>query len=539
MTKFNSVDELYRFKLKRDKKIQLLIGRGTCGNAAGAGKVFEELEQQISTRALGNVEIKKVGCLGLCFSEPNVEVKIEGLPDTLYGRVDREFATNIIEEHVIGRKAIDKNTYDKPGRKENRIVLRNSGIVDPENIGDYLENDGYRGLGRVLSGLTPVEVIEELKKSGLRGRGGAGFPVWMKWNFAKNAKSDIKYVICNADEGDPGAYMDRSVLEGDPHSIIEGMAIMAYTVGAEKGYIYCRAEYPLAIARLKKAIEEAKRVGLLGGNILGASFSFDIEIRLGAGAFVCGEETALIASIEGERGAPRSRPPYPAVKGLFGKPSPINNVETLANIPIILVKGAEWYSSIGTDKSKGTKVFALTGKVKNSGLVEVPMGTTLREIIFDIGGGMLSDEYGFKAAQTGGPSGGMIPYAYLDTPISYESLEGLGSIMGSGGLIVMDESDCIVDVASFYLQFTVDESCGKCTPCRVGGKQLHSVLESISKGKAKESDIELLELICNIMKKASLCGLGTTAPNPVLSSLRHFKNEYLEHIRDKKCRAKK
>ena len=492
--------------------------------------------------------IKKINIFGL----DSYQTIIKVLPENVvYVNIKEDQLDEIVKEHFIGGKVVEKYTYksgdlgyidpkDEPFyHKQYRIVLRNSGIIDPESIDDYLCREGYKGLARSISELTPDEVIGELKESGLRGRGGGGFPTWMKWNFAKGAPGDKKYVICNADEGDPGAYMDRSVLEGDPHSVIEGMAIGAYTVGAQVGYIYCRAEYPLAIRRLEKAIADAKECGVLGNNILGTDFSFDIEVRLGAGAFVCGEETALIASIEGERGEPRPRPPFPAVKGLLGNSSMINNVETLANIPIILVKGGKWYSSIGTKDSKGTKVFALTGKVKNSGLLEVPMGTTLRDIIFDIGGGIEGEERKFKAAQTGGPSGGVIPPEYLDTPISYESLNELGSIMGSGGLIVMDDTDCMVDVAQFYLQFTVDESCGKCTPCRIGGKQMLGILENIANGNGKESDLQLMEDISATMRNASLCGLGMTAANPVCSTLRYFKEEYLEHIFSHKCRAGK
>ncbi len=431
-----------------------------------------------------------------------------------------------------------KNTKVEFYHKQFRVVLRNSGVINPEDINEYIKRNGYKALAKILKEYTPDQVIEELKKSGLRGRGGGGFPTWMKWNCTKNVESDIKYVICNADEGDPGAYMDRSILEGDPHSVLEGMIIAGYTIGAKQGFIYVRAEYPLAIERLEKAIKQAREYGLLGENILGTDFSFDIELRLGAGAFVCGEETALIASIEGKRGMPRPRPPYPSIKGLWDKPTLINNVETFANVPVILYKGGDWYSQIGYENSKGTKVFALTGKIKNSGLVEVPMGLTLREIIFDVGGGLTGNRK-FKAVQTGGPSGGVIPEEYLDTPIAYETLQNLGSIMGSGGMIVMDNEDCMIDVAKFYLQFAVDESCGKCSPCRIGGTQMLSILNKISIGHGEMEDIDKLISIGKAMQKASLCGLGQTAPNPVLSTLKYFRDEYEEHIKDKRCRAGK
>jgi len=421
-------------------------------------------------------------------------------------------------------------------QRQFRIVLRNCGYINPEDINEYIERDGYAALEKVLFEMKPDDVINELKISGLRGRGGAGYPTWQKWVFTKNVNSDIKYVVCNADEGDPGAYMDRSTIEGDPHSIIESMTICGYTVGANKGYIYIRAEYPLAIKRLEIAINQAKEYGFLGDNILNSGFNFDIEIRLGAGAFVCGEETALLASIEGNRGMPRPRPPFPAVKGLWGKPTVINNVETWACIPVIILKGGKWFSSIGTETSKGTKVFALTGKINNSGLIEIPMGTTLREVIFGIGGGIRNNKK-FKAVQTGGPSGGVIPEMFLDTPIDYENLQKLGSIMGSGGMIVMDEDDCMIDIAKFYLQFTVDESCGKCAPCRIGGKQLLGLLDKISKGNGEIEDLDRIKEIAFAMNKASLCGLGQTAPNPVISTLKYFEDEYIEHIKEKKCRS--
>ena len=466
--------------------------------------------------------------------------------DVVYTNLDMAGMNRVIDEHLIGGEPVKDLLYkgkkeeyidlgDEPFyHKQYRIVLKNAGVIDPESIEEYLGRNGYKGLVKAISEMNPESVIEEMKKSGLRGRGGGGFPTWMKWNFSRQVENKTKYIVCNADEGDPGAYMDRSVLESDPHALVEGMAIAGFAVGATKGFIYCRAEYPLAIKRLELAIKEAGEYGLLGKNILGTGVDFELEVRLGAGAFVCGEETALLASIEGKRGMPKPRPPFPAVKGLWDKPTVINNVETLSNVPVIMYKGGDWYGAIGTEKSKGTKVFALCGKVLKSGLVEVPMGTTLEEIIFDVGGGSYSD-IPFKAAQTGGPSGGVIPPQFLKTPISYESLLELGSIMGSGGLIVMDEADCMVDVSKFYLQFTVDESCGKCAPCRIGGKQLLGLLEKVTNGTADESTIKNIHKVSNAMKKASLCGLGQTSPNPVLSTLKYYENEYLEHINDKKC----
>ena len=470
--------------------------------------------------------------------------------EIIYVNFKKEDISKIVTEHLINGNPVKSFLYEKETKKninlgsvpiyhkQLRLVMRNSGLIDPEDIEDYIEKDGYKALAKCLNEMSREHVLEEIKKSELRGRGGAGFPTWMKWNFSKGVESDIKYIVCNADEGDPGAYMDRSVLESDPYSIIEGMTIGAYVIGARLGYLYVRAEYPLAISRLEKAINMAKEYGLLGKNILGTDLSFDLEIRLGAGAFVCGEETALIASIEGKRGMPRPRPPFPSIKGLWDKPTVINNVETLANIPLILHKGGDWYSKIGTEKSKGTKVFALTGKIQNSGLVEVPMGTTLREIIYDVGCGILNDKE-FKAVQTGGPSGGVIPEKHLDTQISYESLDELGSIMGSGGMIIMDKTDCMIDISKFYLQFSVDESCGKCSPCRIGGQQMLDLLTQITDGKGNEHTINKLQIISKAMQKASLCGLGQTAPNPVISTLNYFNEEYIEHIKDKKCRAGK
>ncbi len=522
----------------------VLVCAGTACESCRSAEIVRRLQAGVRARGLeGSVQVVRTGCFGFCAQGPVVKV----LPgDHFYAQVKPEDAEEIVEEHLAKGRPVQRLLYRAPGRaagaaaelpfyqKQFRIVLRNCGVIDPENIREYIAREGYAGLERALFEMTPDDVIEELRKSGLRGRGGAGYPTWKKWVFSKEAPANPKYIICNADEGDPGAYMDRSTLEGDPHSILEAMAIAGRTVGAQQGYIYIRAEYPLAIRRLEIAIRQAREAGLLGRDILGSGFDFDVELRLGAGAFVCGEETALIASIEGRRGMPVPRPPYPAVRGLWGKPTVINNVETLANIPVILLKGGDWFGSIGTPTSKGTKVFALTGKVNNSGLIEVPMGTTLREIIFDIGGGIKGGRR-FKAAQTGGPSGGVIPEAYLDTPIDYESLAELGSIMGSGGLIVMDEDDCIVDVNKFYLEFTVDESCGKCAPCRIGGRTMYNLLTKITEGRGSVADIEQLHAVAHAMQKASLCGLGQTAPNPVLSSLRHFGEEYRIHIKDRRC----
>ncbi len=484
------------------------------------------LEDKVDVVRAGDVNIYNKG----------IVVKI--LPDNItYANVTRD-KIDIILHRTIGKgEKIDELVYDEKERQY-RLVLRNCGDIDPENIEDYMDNQGYEALKKVLVSSSPEDVIKELEISGLRGRGGGGFPTWMKWNFARQQTGKTKYIICNGDEGDPGAYMDRSILEGDPHSVIEGMAIGGYAIGASKGYLYIRAEYPLAIDRINMAIDQAREKGFLGENIQGTDFVFDLEVRLGAGAFVCGEETALIASIEGKRGCPTPRPPYPSISGLWGKPTVINNVETLANIAQILFNGAKWFAAIGTETTKGTKVFALTGKVRNSGLIEVPMGTSLREIVYEIGGGVL-DNKKIKAVQTGGPSGGVIPEELLDTEIDYENLQKLGSIMGSGGMIVMDEDDCMVDIAKFYLQFCVDESCGKCAPCRIGGKQMLDILTRITEGKGVKEDIDQLHRISTAMSKASLCGLGQTAPNPVVSTLKHFEKEYIDHIELKKCEAKK
>lgn len=520
-----------------------------CGGTACESSKSEEIYKNLiaEAKALGvedQVQVVLTGCFGFCEQGPIVKVLPE---DSFYVQVKPEDAKEIIEEHVIKGREVKRLLYIKEERKpyeevediqfynkQLRIVLRNCGVIDPENINEYIARDGYKALEKVLFEMKPEDVIEEVKTAGLRGRGGAGFPTWMKWNFSKVAEGDVKYVVCNADEGDPGAYMDRSTLEGDPHSILEAMTICGYTIGAHQGYIYIRAEYPLAIHRLEVAMKQSREYGFLGKDILGSGFDFNIEIRLGAGAFVCGEETALLQSIEGHRGMPQPRPPFPAVKGLWGKPTVINNVETWANVPVIINKGGKWFSEIGTQDSHGTKVFALTGKIKNSGLVEVPMGTTLREIVYDIGGGIANGKR-FKAVQTGGPSGGVITEENLDTPIDFGGLQRIGSMMGSGGMIVMDEDDCIVDVAKFYLNFTVDESCGKCAPCRIGGKKLMNLLEKITDGKGTEDDIAQIKKIALAMQKGSLCALGQTAPNPVLSSLRYFPEEYEAHIKEKRC----
>ena len=527
----------------------VLVCGGTACVSGGGDSVVESFKKELEAAGLAEkVQVVVTGCLGFCEQGPLVKILPQG---TFYVQVKAEDVKEIVAEHLVKGRVVSRLCYDPDQakklvadanipfyQKQYRVVLRNCGVIDPEKIDDYIARDGYKALEKVLFEMTPEQVVDEMLKSGLRGRGGAGFPTGMKWKFAMQQPKGQKYMVCNADEGDPGAYMDRSTLEGDPHSILEAMTIAGFAIGASKGYIYIRAEYPLAIQRLEIAIKQARDLGLLGEKILGSDFDFDIELRFGAGAFVCGEETALLQSIEGNRGMPKPRPPFPAVKGLWGCPTVINNVETLANIPVIINKGAEWFSKIGTETSKGTKVFALTGKVNNSGLIEVPMGTTLREIIFDIGGGIRGG-HEFKAAQTGGPSGGIIPPQFLDTPIDYENLAKIGSIMGSGGLIVMDETDCVVDIAKFYLDFTVDESCGKCSPCRIGGRKLLNYLNKITDGRGVEDDIKQLEAISDAMCKASLCGLGQTAANPVKSTLRYFMDEYMAHIKDKKCPAGK
>lgn len=521
---------------------------GTGCTSSGSAKIIEEFEKEIAATGLTEeVKVVKTGCFGLCALGPVVIVYPEG---SFYSRVKPEDVKEIVDEHLLkGRivkrllytetvaedkiKSLDETDFYK---KQKRVALRNCGVIDPEDINEYIAYDGYMALGKVLTEMTPDDVIETLKISGLRGRGGAGFPTWLKWNFAKQQPPGQKYVCCNADEGDPGAFMDRSVLEGDPHSVLEAMAIAGYTIGSNQGYIYVRAEYPIAVKRLEIAINQARELGFLGKNIFDTGFDFDIELRLGAGAFVCGEETALMTSIEGHRGEPRPRPPFPAVKGLFGKPSILNNVETWANIPQIILKGPEWFASMGTEKSKGTKVFALGGKIHNTGLVEVPMGTTLREIVEEIGGGCPNGKK-FKAAQTGGPSGGCIPASLIDTEIDYDNLLAIGSMMGSGGLIVMDEDNCMVDIAKFFLEFTVDESCGKCTPCRIGTKRLYEMLDRITRGEGCPEDLDKMEELCYYIKENALCGLGQTAPNPVLSTLKYFRDEYEAHVKEKRCPA--
>ncbi|HBT49150.1 MAG: NADH dehydrogenase (Quinone) [Caldanaerobacter subterraneus] len=526
----------------------VMICGGTGCTSSGSDEVAERFIEEIKKAGLDKeILVVRTGCFGLCELGPVVVVYPEGV---FYSRVKPEYVPEIVEEHLLKGRPVRKYIYGesleekaiKPleetpfFRKQRRIALRNCGVINPEDIREAIAFDGYKALAKVLTEMTPEQVIEEVKKSGLRGRGGGGFPTGVKWEFAYKQKETPKYVVCNADEGDPGAFMDRSILEGDPHSVLEAMAIAGYAIGANHGYIYVRAEYPLAVKRLKIAIQQAREYGLLGKDIFGTGFDFDIEIRLGAGAFVCGEETALLNSIMGKRGEPRPRPPFPAVKGVWGKPTIINNVETFANIPPIILNGGEWFASIGTEKSKGTKVFALTGKVNNTGLIEVPMGTTLREIIYEIGGGIPGGKK-FKAVQIGGPSGGCIPAELLDTPIDYDSLTSAGAMMGSGGLVVMDEDTCMVNVAKFFLEFTVDESCGKCAPCRIGTKRMLELLDKITSGKGEEGDIEKLEELAKTIKATALCGLGQTAPNPVLSTLRYFRHEYEAHIKEKRCPA--
>ncbi len=533
-------------------RAQVLICGGTGCTSSGSKKLIAEFESQIAKNGLEDeVKIVRTGCFGLCALGPVVIVYPDG---TFYSRVQEEDVKDIVEEHLVKGRVVERLAYKdvaegveiKHGNvslndttfyaKQKRVALRNCGVINPENIDEYIAMDGYAALGKALTEMTPEEVIQVVKDSGLRGRGGGGFPTGLKWSFTAKNQADQKYVVCNADEGDPGAFMDRSVLEGDPHAVVEAMAICGYATGATEGYVYVRAEYPIAVARLQKAIEDARAYGLLGKDIFGSGFDFDLFIRLGAGAFVCGEETALMTSIEGNRGEPRPRPPYPAVKGLFGKPTTENNVETFANIPQIILNGASFFNTMGTEKSKGTKVFALGGKIRHTGLVEIPMGTTLREIVEDIGGGIPNGKK-FKAAQSGGPSGGCIPASLLDIEIDYDNLIAQGAMMGSGGLIVMDEDTCMVDIAKFFLEFTVDESCGKCTPCRIGTKRLYEILEKITSGKGTLADLDEMESLCKYIKENSLCGLGQTAPNPVLSTYRFFKDEYVAHVVDKKCPA--
>lgn len=530
----------------------VLICGGTGCTSSGSPALREALTKELEANGLSEeIKVVQTGCFGLCALGPIMIVYPEG---TFYSHVTIDDIPEIVGEHLLKGRIVDRLVYNEQAhgsenedveaslsntafyKKQKRVALRNCGVINPEKIDEYIAMDGYFALAKVLFEMTPDDVIQTVLDSGLRGRGGGGFPTGRKWMFAKASKSDKKYVVCNADEGDPGAFMDRSVLEGDPHAVLEAMAIAGYAIGADDGYIYVRAEYPIAVKRLQIAIEQAREYGMLGKGIFGTDFNFDIQIRLGAGAFVCGEETALLTSIEGNRGEPRPRPPFPAVKGLFGQPTIINNVETYANICQIILKGADWFASMGTEKSKGTKVFALGGKIKNTGLVEIPMGTTLREIVEEIGGGVPNGKK-FKAAQTGGPSGGCIPASLIDTPIDYDNLIAIGSMMGSGGMIIMDEDTCMVDMAKFFLEFTVDESCGKCAPCRIGTVRMLEILNKITSGNGEMEDLDRLEELATYIKSASLCGLGQTAPNPVLSTLRNFRDEYVAHIKDKKCPA--
>lgn len=549
----NSINELNQMKTDALKGFEVtegsrvVVGMATCGISAGAKTVLEKLLEEKAARGLADVQIVPTGCVGMCTHEPIVEVFQPGKDKVTYIHMDPDRVSKVVSEHLIkgnpvleytlgeGENGKLKNLEDLQFyRKQKRVVLQNCGLINPEDINDYIAIDGYQALAKAVTKMTPKEVIDLMKASGLRGRGGAGFSTGMKWSFAAANEADQKYIVCNADEGDPGAFMDRSILEGDPHSVLEALAIGGYAIGATKGFIYVRAEYPVAVRRLQIAIAQAKEKGFLGKNIFGSGCDFDIEIRLGAGAFVCGEETALIASLEGKRGMSRNKPPFPANKGLWGKPTIINNVETLANVPKILLKGPEWFKSMGTEKSPGTKVFALGGKINNTGLVEVPMGITLREVIYDIGEDCLGGK-AFKAVQTGGPSGGCITKENLDTPIDFDNLVAIGSMMGSGGMIVMDEDNCMVDIARFFLDFTVDESCGKCTPCREGTKRMLEILDKITAGKGTLEDLTILEELADNIKNTSLCALGQTAPNPVLSTIKHFRNEYEAHVVDKKC----
>ena len=536
-----------RINTKADtREKHILVCHGTGCTSSKSPQILENFRKILEEKNIENVRVIMTGCFGLCAKGPIVIIRPE---DTFYANVKPEDCEEIIQTHILEGKRVERllckdidgkivNSLDELNfyKKQKRIALKNCGVINPQDIEEYIAFDGYRALERVLREMTQDEVIDEIKKSGLRGRGGAGFPTGKKWELTKSYEADQKYVVCNADEGDPGAFMDRSILEGDPHSVLEAMEIAGFAIGANKGYIYVRAEYPIAVKRLKIAIKQAREYGFLGKNIFNTGFDFDVEIRLGAGAFVCGEETALLESIEGKRGQPRIKPPYPAESGLWGKPTLINNVETFANITQIILKGADWFSTIGTENSKGTKVFALGGNVNNIGLVEVPMGTTLREIVYDIGGGIPNGR-DFKAAQTGGPSGGCIPKEHLDTPIDYESLKEIGSMMGSGGLIIMDDTKCMVSLAKFYLQFTVSESCGKCTPCRIGTKRMLEILERLCDGEADEYDVYKLEKLAVSIKKSSICGLGQSAPNPVISTLKYFRDEFREHAIQKECRA--
>lgn len=551
----NTINELNQLKADAVKDFnvsegsRVVVGMATCGISAGAKPVLDKLIEETKAKGLDNIKILPTGCIGMCIYEPIVEVFEPGKDKVTYIHMDPERVSKVVTQHLEkGRPVVEytlgegedgklRNLDDVQFyKKQKRVVLKNCGLINPENINDYIAIDGYQALAKALTEMTPAEVVDLMKASGLRGRGGAGFSTGMKWSFAAGNEADQKYIVCNADEGDPGAFMDRSILEGDPHSVLEAMTIGGYAIGATKGFIYVRAEYPVAVRRLQIAIGQAKEKGFLGKNIFGSGFDFDIEIRLGAGAFVCGEETALIASIEGKRGMSRNKPPFPANKGLWGKPTIINNVETLANVPKIILNGPEWFKSMGTEKSPGTKVFALGGKINNTGLVEVPMGITLREVIYDIGEDCLGGK-AFKAVQTGGPSGGCITRENLDTPIDFDNLVAIGSMMGSGGMIVMDEDNCMVDIARFFLDFTVDESCGKCTPCREGTKRMLEILDKITQGHGTMKDLTTLEELAENIKNTSLCALGQTAPNPVLSTMKHFRDEYEAHVIDNKCPA--
>ncbi len=528
---------------------QVLVCTGTGCTSSGSPNIIKKFEEEIAKAGLEKeVKVVNTGCFGLCETGPVVIIYPEG---AFYSHIKVDDVERIVAEHLLKGRIVTDLLYKESVteekeirsldevdfyKKQKRVALRNCGVIDPENIEEYIAFDGYAALAKCLTELSRDEVVDIIKRSGLRGRGGGGFPTGLKWQLARQPESDVKYVCCNADEGDPGAFMDRSVLEGDPHSVLEAMAIAGYAIGAQQGYIYVRAEYPIAVKRLRIAIKQAREAGLLGDNIFGTDFCFDIDLRLGSGAFVCGEETALLASIEGQRGEPRPRPPFPAVKGLFGKPTLLNNVETYANVCQIILKGPEWFASMGTEKSKGTKVFALGGKINNTGLVEIPMGTTLREVIYDIGGGIPNGKK-FKAAQTGGPSGGCIPAEHLDIPIDYDNLISIGSMMGSGGMIVIDEDNCMVNIAKFFLEFTVDESCGKCPPCRIGTRRMLEILNKITSGKGEPEDLDRLEKLAVNIKNSALCGLGQTAPNPVLSTLRYFRDEYEAHIFEKRCPA--
>lgn len=522
--------------------MKLRLGLGSCGIAAGALNIKEAIEAEAKSRDL-ELEVQQTGCIGMCHNEPLLDVIEDDGRVYTYGMVTPEMVGQILDSHLQKHGPVEDYLVASPEqvnpfqKGQVKIVLKNSGVIDPESIDEYISHGGYQAITKCLKEMTPEEVIEELKISGLRGRGGAGFPTWFKWNATRKAKGDPKYIVCNADEGDPGAFMDRSTLEGDPHAVLEGMMIAGYVAEAKEGVIYCRAEYPLAIQRLETAIAAARERGYLGENILGTNFSFDINVKQGAGAFVCGEETALIASLEGERGMPRLKPPFPSDSGFWGMPTNINNVETFANVPWIIREGGSVFAAMGTEKSKGTKVFALAGKIKRGGLIEVPMGITLREVVFDVGGGIKGDK-AFKAVQMGGPSGGCIPADYLDTSIDYESVTALGAIMGSGGMIVMDETTCMVDIARYFLDFTQKESCGKCVQCRLGTKRMLEILERICQGEGRPEDIDLLEEICVTVRDGSLCGLGQGAPNPILTTLKYFRDEYEAHIHDKKCPAK-